>query len=124
MTEEEKSTWDTAREMADEAFDTAKEMRSEAAGKADDQARRERVILAVGNTVGIARVDDQIEVVTPEPEPPRFHTVVPGESLSVIARKYCGDAMKYPVIFEANKPMLSDTDKLYPGQVLHIPPVE
>ena len=32
-----------------------------------------------------------------------------------------GDASKYPVIFEANKPMLSDPDKIYPGQVLRIP---
>jgi nucleoid-associated protein YgaU len=32
-----------------------------------------------------------------------------------------GDAMKYPVIFEANKPMLKDADLIYPGQVLRIP---
>ena len=35
--------------------------------------------------------------------------------------KGAGDAMKYPVIFEANKPMLKDPDKIYPGQVLRIP---
>jgi nucleoid-associated protein YgaU len=29
--------------------------------------------------------------------------------------------MKYPAIFEANKPMLKDPDKIYPGQVLRIP---
>ena len=29
-----------------------------------------------------------------------------------------------PVIFEANKPMLSNLDKIYPGQVLRIPPQE
>jgi nucleoid-associated protein YgaU len=81
------------------------------------------VILAVGNTVGIARVDDRIEVSAPEPEA-QFHTVVSGESLSLIAKKYYGDAMKYPVIFEANKPMLTDPDKIYPGQVLRIPPIE
>jgi nucleoid-associated protein YgaU len=28
------------------------------------------------------------------------------------------------VIFEANKPMLSDPDKIYPGQVLRIPDLE
>ena len=75
------------------------------------------------NTVGIARVDDRIEVSAPEPAA-QFHTVVSGESLSLIAKKYYGDAMKYPVIFEANKPMLTDPDKIYPGQVLRIPPVE
>ena len=92
-------------------------------GTVSDQATRERVILVVGKTVGIARVDDRIEVSTPEPEA-QFHTVAAGESLSVIAKKYYGDAMKYPVIFEANKPMLSDPDKIYPGQVLRIPPIE
>jgi nucleoid-associated protein YgaU len=92
-------------------------------GTVEDQATKEKVVLAVGNTMGIARVDDRIEVVKPEPEA-QFHTVVAGESLSVIAKKYYGNAMKYPVIFEANRPMLSDPDKIYPGQVLRIPPLE
>lgn len=92
-------------------------------GTVADQATKEKVILAVGNTVGIAKVDDRIEVSAPEPEA-QFHTVASGESLSLIAKKYYGDAMKYPVIFEANKPMLTDPDKIYPGQVLRIPPVE
>jgi len=92
-------------------------------GTVGDQATKEKVVLAVGNTVGIARVDDRIEVSNPEPEA-QFHTVVSGESLSLIAKKYYGNAMKYPVIFEANKPMLTDPDKIYPGQVLRIPPTE
>ena len=92
-------------------------------GKVADQASKEKVVLEIGNTQGIARVDDRLEVEAPEPEA-QFHTVASGESLSLIAKKYYGDAMKYPVIFEANKPMLSDPDKIYPGQVLRIPPVE
>ena len=32
------------------------------------------------------------------------------------------DANKYPLIFEANKPMLTHPDKIYPGQMLRIPP--
>ena len=51
----------------------------------------------------------------------QFHTVVSGDSLSKIAKHFYGDPMKYPVIFEANKPMLADPDKIYPGQVLRIP---
>ncbi|HSM13005.1 MAG TPA: peptidoglycan-binding protein LysM [Thermoanaerobaculia bacterium] len=91
-------------------------------GKVDDQAEREKVVLAVGNVIGIDRVDDRLETVEKEAES-RFHTVVAGESLSKIARTYYGDANKYPVIFEANKPLLSDPDKIYPGQVLRIPPL-
>jgi nucleoid-associated protein YgaU len=89
-------------------------------GTAPSQEMREKLVLALGNTAGIARVDDRIEVEAPEPEA-QFYTVVSGDSLSKIAKKYYGNAMKYPVIFEANKPMLSDPDKIYPGQVLRIP---
>ena len=92
-------------------------------GTVEDQGTKERVVLTVGNTMGIARVDDRIEVVKSAPEA-QFHTVESGESLSLIAKKYYGDAMKYPVIFEANQPMLTDPDKIYPGQVLRIPPID
>ncbi len=53
-----------------------------------------------------------------------FYTVQSGDSLSKIAKAHYGDAMKYPAIFEANKPMLEHPDKIYPGQVLRIPPLE
>lgn len=92
-------------------------------GKVESQADREKVILAVGNTNGIAKVDDQIQVKVEKKEPEaQYYTVVKGDTLSKIAKSYYGDAMKYPVIFEANKPMLTDPDKIYPGQVLRIPP--
>lgn len=90
-------------------------------GTASSQAIREKVVLAVGNTEGIAKVDDLMKVVEPEPEA-TYYTVVRGDTLSKIAKEAYGDAMKYPVIFEANKPMLEDPDKIYPGQVLRIPP--
>ena len=50
--------------------------------------------------------------------------MVSGDSLSKIAKEHYGNAMKYPVIFEANKPMLEHPDKIYPGQVLRIPAIE
>jgi nucleoid-associated protein YgaU len=91
-------------------------------GKVADQATREKVVLVVGNTAGIAKVDDDgLEVVAKQPEA-RFYTVKAGDNLSKIAKAEYGDANKYTVIFEANKPMLKDPDKIYPGQVLRIPP--
>jgi len=90
-------------------------------GKAKSQADREKVVLALGNTDGVAQVDDQMEVASPEAEA-KFYTVQKGDSLSKIAKEAYGDAMKYPVIFEANKPMLTDPNLIYPGQVLRIPP--
>ncbi len=92
-------------------------------GQADSQATKEKVVLVVGNTEGIATVDDRMTVEIPEPEA-QFHTVVKGDYLSKIAKKYYGDAMKYPIIFEANQPMLTDPDKIYPGQVLRIPAID
>jgi len=89
-------------------------------GKAENQATREKVVLVVGNTEGIANVDDRMTTAIQEPEA-QFHTVVSGDTLGKIAKTYYGNAMKYPVIFEANKPMLSHPDKIYPGQVLRIP---
>ena len=63
---------------------------------------------------------DNINVRNPEPES-IFHEVKSGDSLSKIAKEVYGDAMKYPVIFEANKPMLKDPNEIYPGQILRIP---
>ncbi len=92
-------------------------------GKVDTQETAEKIVLTVGNVAGVNSVDNQLEVVTPEPEA-QFHTVVSGDYLSKIAKKYYGSANKYNVIFEANKPMLEHPDKIYPGQVLRIPPIE
>ncbi len=91
-------------------------------GACPSQADKERLLLVLGNTKGIAKVDDHVRVEKPEAEA-TFYTVVSGDSLSKIAKAHYGDAMKYPVIFEANKPMLQDPNKIYPGQVLRIPPL-
>ncbi|HFA48257.1 MAG TPA: peptidoglycan-binding protein LysM [Bacteroidetes bacterium] len=91
-------------------------------GTVESQAEREKVILASGNVAGIATVDDRLSVVTPEPEA-TFYTVKRGDSLSKIAKAHYGSYKKYMVIFEANQPMLTDPDKIYPGQVLRIPAI-
>ena len=90
-------------------------------GSAPDQATKERILLAAGNVQGVSQVEDQMTVLKPEPEA-KFHTVVRGDTLSAIAKAHYGNANKYMAIFEANKPMLSHPDKIYPGQVLRIPP--
>ena len=54
-------------------------------------------------------------------EESRYYTVVSGDTLSAIAKKQYGNANDYMKIFEANKPMLSNPDKIYPGQLLRIP---
>ena len=92
------------------------------AGTVADQATKEKVLLCCGNVDGVDKVDDQLAVTNPEP-PATFHTVVRGDTLSAIAKACYGNANAnaYMKIFEANKPMLSDPNKIYPGQVLRIP---
>lgn len=89
-------------------------------GSVKTQEDSEKIALAVGNVEGVTSVDNQLTVDTPAPEG-KFYTVKSGDSLSKIAKEMYGDPMKYGVIFEANKPMLSDPDKIYPDQVLRIP---
>ena len=91
-------------------------------GKAASREEAEKAIIAAGNTPGVAEVESQIEIEEDAPEAV-FYTVQSGDTLSKIAKEQYGDAMKYPTIFEANKPMLSDPDKIYPGQMLRIPPL-
>lgn len=103
-------------------------------GSVDTLLNKNKIIVIAGNVEGISKVEDRLTVVAPvkeadaipveatEPEK-QFYTVVPGDSLSRIARQVYGNANKYPVIFEANKPMLKHPDKIYPGQVLVIPPI-
>lgn len=85
-----------------------------------------RVVATAGNVTGIAGVnDEQLAVGEPveinvEPEK-QFHTVVSGDTLSGISKKFYGNANLYNKIFEANRPMLSHPDKIYPGQMLVIP---
>lgn len=89
-------------------------------GNADTTATAERVTLALGNVEGVGSVDNQLNVLNPEPEA-RYYTVESGDSLSKISKAMYGDPMQYNKIFEANKPMLKDPDEIYPGQKLRIP---
>ena len=91
-------------------------------GRASDLAEKERAVLVIGNTKGVAKVNDQITVANPAPQPQsQFYEVKSGDTLSKIAKQFYGDANKYSAIFEANKPMLKDPDEIYPGQTLRIP---
>ncbi len=112
-------------------------------GTAKDNETREKAVLIAGNIEGIDSVDDRIRVSHSTPAAgsatptsatttsaagsgdqwtSRTYTVKSGDTLSRIAKEMYGEASKYPQIFEANKPMLKDPDKIYPGQVLRVPP--
>jgi len=114
-------------------------------GAVKDQSVFEKAVVAVGNTLGISKVQaDELRIAVPESglsldssvdineivakagpaHEPKFHTVEKGDTLWAISEKAYGNGSKYEIIFEANTPMLSHPDKIYPGQVLRIPPIE
>lgn len=91
-------------------------------GVAPDQATKEKIALCCGNVAGVTSVNNNMTVDQSAPEA-KYYTVVSGDNLSKISKAQYGDPNKYMVIFEANKPMLTHPDKIYPGQVLRIPPL-
>lgn len=113
-------------------------------GVVEDQSIFEKAIVAVGNTLGISRVEaSELTIVAPDSglslasadmtalvkastsaAAPKFHTVEKGDTLWAVSEKAYGNGKHYNVIFEANKPMLSHPDKIYPGQVLRIPALD
>jgi len=98
-------------------------------GSIDTMENKNKIIVAAGNVEGVSAVEDfivvkQPPVVAPPAPEKQFYTVKKGDYLSKIAKEVYGNANKYNVIFEANKPMLKNPDLIYPGQVLVIPPPE
>lgn len=100
-------------------------------GDVKDQSIFEKAVIAVGNTLGVSKVQaDELNVgadaAAAPAKAPVFYTVKKGDNLWKIAEAEYGKGKgaKNPLIFEANKPMLKHPDKIYPGQVLRIPPLD
>lgn len=99
-------------------------------GEAKNWEEKHKIYVSAGNVEGIDGVTDNMTVTAApaavetaqnsQPET-QFYTVQDGDNLSKISKEVYGNANLYNKIFEANKPMLSDPDKIYPGQVLVIP---
>ena len=95
-------------------------------GECMSPADRDQAILIAGNVQGVEKVvADDLTFPPPPPEEPElkieFYEIQRGDTLGAIAKRYYGNAMDYPRIFEANRNVIEDPDKIYPGQKIRIP---
>ena len=96
-------------------------------GDAKSPSAFEKVILMVGNALGISEVKaDEMTVEgktapAPAEEDVQFYVIVKGDNLSKIAKHFYGDPNKYPLIFEANREVIQDPNLIFPGQKIRIP---
>lgn len=104
--------------------------RVELHGTAKSQAAKEKAALIAGNVKGVNSVnDDNLKVqgqqdaqrATSSQPSTTYYTIEKGDTLSKIAGRFYGDTQKYPQIFEANREVIQDPDKIYPGQKIRIP---
>lgn len=114
-------------EVASHGFDTAKLQIDSSgntvqlAGEVKSQEEAERIILALGNTVGVQQVDTSKLIVTAETPPAKMYTVKKGDTLWKIAEQHYGKGADYPKIVAANNPPIVNPDLIQPGWVLRIP---
>ena len=100
--------------------DVASDGTATVSGDGLSQEAKEKILVAIGNVSGIAKVNDSMATAQPGAES-RYYTVKSGDTLSAISKAEYGTPNEYQRIFEANKPMLKHPDKIYPGQMLIIP---
>ena len=93
-------------------------------GTAKSTEEAEKIAIALGNTKGVGTVQNDIKPASASADS-KFYTVKSGDTLWAISEREYGKGKgdKYNVIFEANRPMLTHPDKIYPGQALRIPPL-
>ena len=81
----------------------------------------EKAVLLAGNVQGVEKVSaDQLKA-PPQTGKVEYYVIQSGDTLSSIAKKFLGNASAYPKIFEANREVIKDPDKIYVGQKIRIP---
>ena len=90
------------------------------AGEAKSGEALEKAVLLAGNVEGVEKVM-AVTVKAADQQKVEYYEIKSGDSLSAIAKKFYGDAMQYPRLFEANREVIKDPDKIYPGQKIRVP---
>lgn len=91
------------------------------AGEAESAEAMEKAMLMAGNVAGVKEVRADNVVAPAATDKVEYYEIVSGDTLSAIAQKYYGKASAYPRIFEANREVIKDPDKIYVGQKIRIP---
>ncbi|HBR99297.1 MAG TPA: peptidoglycan-binding protein LysM [Gammaproteobacteria bacterium] len=90
-------------------------------GTAESAEALEKAVLMAGNVQGVSEVNiDGVQAPAAQ-QKVEYYEIQSGDTLSAIAKKYLGNAMDYPKIFEANREVIKDPDLIYPGQKIRIP---
>ena len=98
-------------------------------GECMNQQHRDQAILLAGNVKGVEKVvSDELNYPQPAADQPaaekiEFYEIKSGDTLSGIAKNFYGDFNLYTKIFDANRDVIGDPDKIYPGQKIRIPVV-
>jgi nucleoid-associated protein YgaU len=90
-------------------------------GNVKSQEEAERILLALGNTVGVAEVDMAGLTVAAQEAQATLYTVKKGDTLWKTAEQHYGKGALYTKIVEANNPPIVNPDLIQPGWVLRIP---
>jgi len=90
-------------------------------GEANSAEALEKAVLMAGNIEGIGEVKfDNVSAPAAEVQV-EYYEIVSGDTLWAIAKKFYGDGNLYMKIFEANREVIKDPDKIYVGQKIRIP---
>lgn len=90
-------------------------------GVAETQYQKDKMWDEIKRAGGESPADIEADIKVSNTAYYHKHTVEKGESLSLIAKHYFRDPMKYKQIFEANTDILKNPDMIHPGQELVIP---
>ena len=90
-------------------------------GDADSADAMEKAVLIAGNVQGVSTVSaDNVKAPVQEAKM-EYYVIQKGDTLSAIAKRFLGKGSDYPKIFKANREVIKDPDRIYPGQKIRIP---
>ncbi len=76
-----------------------------------------------GNVKGVREIINNVLSKLPIGQDTEYYEIKSGDTLWAVAKNFYGDGNKYIKIVEANKEVIKDADKIFPGQKIRIPKI-